>query len=272
MHIGNLAAEILDPLVNAVVSVSEVRMSPDLKIAAFVSPLGAKDADAVIKTEQACEIRAWSCVGRAPADEVHARNPLPARHFLRQFRRINDLLKSPEVARDLGSDNDLGIDNDKDANSGASRQEEGAADLRLGGAGQAGRHGLYRAVSRSSGYSRPKRPVMPAHLDPLASGMLPIALGEVTKTVPYVQDGARFIASWLPGAGAFDRRPRRRMKSSDRRPAEVDVLALMPKIPHHHATPPQFSAIKISGERAYDLAREGNIDIPAREVESAASI
>jgi tRNA pseudouridine55 synthase len=90
-------------------------------------------------------------------------------------------------------------------------------------------------------------------LDPLASGMLPIALGEATKTVPYVQDGAkiyRFTVAW----------------GEER---STDVRALLPKYTGIiMQTPPQFSAIKIAGERAYDLAREGEtVEIPAREIE-----
>src|ERR1700754_1111788 len=108
-------------------------------------------------------------------------------------------------------------------------------------------------------------------LDPLASGMLPIALGEATKTVPYVQDGAkvyRFTVAWGGGRSTDDLEGPV-SKSSDRRPAEADVLALMPKYTGViMQTPPRFWAIKISGERAYDLAREGEtVDIPAREVE-----
>ena len=97
-------------------------------------------------------------------------------------------------------------------------------------------------------------------LDPLASGMLPIALGEATKTVPYVQDGAkvyRFTVSWgeerstddLEGAVT---------RSSPERPDEQAIRALLPKYTGViMQIPPQFSAIKIAGERAYDLAREG---------------
>ncbi|UVK38981.1 tRNA pseudouridine(55) synthase TruB [Mesorhizobium sp. AR10] len=108
-------------------------------------------------------------------------------------------------------------------------------------------------------------------LDPLASGMLPIALGEATKTVPYVQDGAkiyRFTVAWGDERSTDDLEGPV-TQSSDRRPAKADVLALMPKYTGViMQTPPQFSAIKISGERAYDLAREGaTVDIPAREVE-----
>lgn len=108
-------------------------------------------------------------------------------------------------------------------------------------------------------------------LDPLASGMLPIALGEATKTVPYVQDGAkvyRFTVAWGEERSTDDLEGPV-TKSSDRRPSEADIRAIMPKYTGViMQTPPQFSAIKIAGERAYDLAREGEaVDIPAREVE-----
>lgn len=108
-------------------------------------------------------------------------------------------------------------------------------------------------------------------LDPLASGMLPLALGEATKTVPYVQDGAkvyRFTVAWGEERSTDDLEGPV-TKSSDRRPSEADIRAIMPKYTGViMQTPPQFSAIKIAGERAYDLAREGEaVDIPAREVE-----
>src|SRR5690606_24267510 len=108
-------------------------------------------------------------------------------------------------------------------------------------------------------------------LDPLASGMLPIALGEATKTVPDVQDGAKvyqFTVAWGDERSTDDLEgPVTR--SSDVRPSEADIKALLPKYTGViMQTPPQFSAIKIAGERAYDLAREGTtVDIPPREVE-----
>ncbi|AZO26128.1 MULTISPECIES: tRNA pseudouridine(55) synthase TruB [Mesorhizobium] len=108
-------------------------------------------------------------------------------------------------------------------------------------------------------------------LDPLASGMLPIALGEATKTVPYVQDGAkvyRFTVAWGEERSTDDLEGPV-TNNSDRRPAEAEVRALLPKYTGViMQTPPQFSAIKIAGERAYDLARDGEtVDIPAREIE-----
>ncbi|MEI5680064.1 MULTISPECIES: tRNA pseudouridine(55) synthase TruB [unclassified Mesorhizobium] len=108
-------------------------------------------------------------------------------------------------------------------------------------------------------------------LDPLASGMLPIALGEATKTVPYVQDGAkvyRFTVAWGEERSTDDLEGPV-TKTSEKRPSEAEILALLPKYTGViMQIPPQFSAIKIAGERAYDLAREGEIvDIPAREIE-----
>ena len=108
-------------------------------------------------------------------------------------------------------------------------------------------------------------------LDPLASGMLPIALGEATKTVPYVQDGAkvyRFTVAWGEERSTDDLEGPV-TKSADRRPSEAEVRAVMPNYTGViMQTPPQFSAIKIAGDRAYDLAREGEtVEIPAREVE-----
>ncbi|MCO5147795.1 MAG: tRNA pseudouridine(55) synthase TruB [Aquamicrobium sp.] len=108
-------------------------------------------------------------------------------------------------------------------------------------------------------------------LDPLASGMLPIALGEATKTVPYVQDGAkvyRFAVTWGQERTTDDLEGEV-TKTSDLRPGEAEIRAAMPKYTGViMQVPPQFSAIKIAGERAYDLAREGEtVEIPAREVE-----
>jgi tRNA pseudouridine55 synthase len=108
-------------------------------------------------------------------------------------------------------------------------------------------------------------------LDPLASGMLPIALGEATKTVPYVMDGTkvyRFTVAWGEERSTDDLEGPV-TKTSDKRPDEAAIRSLLPKyIGVILQTPPQFSAIKIAGARAYDLASEGEtVDIPPREVE-----
>ncbi|TIR35931.1 MAG: 30S ribosome-binding factor RbfA [Mesorhizobium sp.] len=106
--------EILDPLIeNAVVSVSEVRMSPDLKIAtAFVSPLGAGDADAVV---EALNKHAKFVRGRV-SGALRQMKYMPEFRFrldtsYDNFQKINELLHSTEVARDLGPDAQIGDQN-----------------------------------------------------------------------------------------------------------------------------------------------------------------
>ena len=97
-------------------------------------------------------------------------------------------------------------------------------------------------------------------LDPLASGVLPVAFGEATKTVPIVQDGAkayRFRVRWGEES-ATDDAEGEIVARSDRRPAPADIEALLPRfVGAIMQTPPTFSAIQIDGARAYDLAREG---------------
>ncbi len=108
-------------------------------------------------------------------------------------------------------------------------------------------------------------------LDPLASGMLPIALGEATKTVPFVMDGIkvyRFTVSWGEERTTDDLEGEVAQRS-DSRPTRAELEAILGDYEGVISqVPPQFSAIKIGGERAYDVARGGEaIDIPAREVE-----
>ena len=97
-------------------------------------------------------------------------------------------------------------------------------------------------------------------LDPLASGVLPVAFGEATKTVPVVQDGAksyRFRVRWGEES-ATDDAEGEIVARSDRRPAAAEIENLLPCfVGAILQTPPTFSAIRIAGSRAYDLAREG---------------
>jgi tRNA pseudouridine55 synthase len=107
-------------------------------------------------------------------------------------------------------------------------------------------------------------------LDPLASGCLPIALGEATKTVPYVMDGKkayRFTVTWGTETTTDDTEGTI-AQTSDKRPARDEVEALLPRFTGAvMQVPPKFSAIKIDGERAYDLARDGeDVKLEAREV------
>lgn len=107
-------------------------------------------------------------------------------------------------------------------------------------------------------------------LDPLASGCLPIALGEATKTVPYVMDGKkayRFTVTWGVETTTDDTEGTAQ-QTSDKRPTRAEVEAFLPRFTGAvMQVPPKFSAIKIDGERAYDLARDGEeVTLEAREV------
>ncbi|MFC0219681.1 tRNA pseudouridine(55) synthase TruB [Pseudochelatococcus lubricantis] len=107
-------------------------------------------------------------------------------------------------------------------------------------------------------------------LDPLASGILPIALGEATKTVPYVMDGRKaysFTVSWGAETNTDDTEGEI-TRRSDLRPDRAAVEAMLPRFTGElMQVPPRFSAIKIEGERAYDLAREGEVvELEARPV------
>jgi tRNA pseudouridine55 synthase len=107
-------------------------------------------------------------------------------------------------------------------------------------------------------------------LDPLASGILPIAFGEATKTVPFVQDGEkayRFTVAWGAETDTDDSDGKVTARS-DLRPSQAGIEALLPRfVGTILQKPPAFSAIKINGERAYDLAREGEVpDLAVRPV------
>jgi tRNA pseudouridine55 synthase len=97
-------------------------------------------------------------------------------------------------------------------------------------------------------------------LDPLASGCLPIALGDATKTVPFVMDGRKaysFTVRWGEERDTDDAEGRV-VASSDRRPSAEEIVAQLPAfVGAIEQVPPRYSAIKIEGERAYDIARDG---------------
>ncbi|MBY5836023.1 tRNA pseudouridine(55) synthase TruB [Rhizobium leguminosarum] len=131
--------------------------------------------------------------------------------------------------------------------------------------------GSTEAVSKIKWLYKAEKAGHAGTLDPLASGMLPIALGDATKTVPYVMDGRKvyeFTVSWGEER-ATDDLEGAVIKSSDKRPSEQQIRDILPGyIGTISQVPPQFSAIKIAGERAYDLAREGEtVEIPSREVD-----
>lgn len=108
-------------------------------------------------------------------------------------------------------------------------------------------------------------------LDPLATGILPIALGEATKAVPQVQDGTkvyRFAIAWGTATETDDREGAV-VATSDHRPGQAELEAVLPRFTGTILQrPPAFSAIKVDGERAYDLARAGEaVELAARPID-----
>ena len=131
--------------------------------------------------------------------------------------------------------------------------------------------GSTEAVSKIKWLYKAQKAGHAGTLDPLASGMLPIALGEATKTVPYVMDGRKiyeFTVRWGEERTTDDREGEG-AESSEQRPDLAEVEALLPCYTGIiEQVPPQFSAIKVDGNRAYDLAREGDtVELPPRQVE-----
>jgi tRNA pseudouridine55 synthase len=97
-------------------------------------------------------------------------------------------------------------------------------------------------------------------LDPLATGVLPIAFGAATKTVPYVMDGTKLYRFTLRFGEARDTDDAdgQVTATTDARPTDAALIAALPAFRGDiMQVPPTFSAVKVAGERAYDLAREG---------------
>lgn len=108
-------------------------------------------------------------------------------------------------------------------------------------------------------------------LDPLATGILPIAFGEATKTVPFVMDGAksyRFTIRWGAETETDDSEGAV-VRTSEARPSREAIACLLPEFMGTILqVPPQFSAVKVEGARAYDLARDGEaFELAARAVQ-----
>lgn len=107
-------------------------------------------------------------------------------------------------------------------------------------------------------------------LDPLATGILPIAFGEATKTVSYAVDGEksyRFTVRWGIETTTDDAEGETSRQSDVRPSADAIAAQLGTFIGEIMQVPPQFSAIKVDGDRAYDLARSGEtIELEARPV------
>jgi len=108
-------------------------------------------------------------------------------------------------------------------------------------------------------------------LDPLATGVLPVAFGHATKTVPYVMDGTKLyrFTLRLGDARDTDDADGQTVATSSVRPTDAQITAALPAfIGDIMQVPPAYSAIKVAGERAYDMAREGRAPVleprPAR--------
>lgn len=132
-------------------------------------------------------------------------------------------------------------------------------------------YGSTEAVSKLRWLFRAEKAGHAGTLDPLASGMLPIALGEATKTVPYVMDGRKtyqFTVTWGEERTTDDLEGEV-TRTSDNRPSRAEIEAILPEYTGEiEQVPPQFSAVKIGGERAYDIARDGEaVEIAPRLVE-----
>ena len=97
-------------------------------------------------------------------------------------------------------------------------------------------------------------------LDPLASGVLPVAFGEATKTVPIVQEGTKaysFRVRWGEESATDDSEGEIIFRA-DKRPSGSEIASVLPRfVGLIEQTPPTYSAIKVEGSRAYDLARGG---------------
>ena len=105
-------------------------------------------------------------------------------------------------------------------------------------------------------------------LDPEATGVLAVALGEATKTVPYITDAlkAYTFTVRLGHATNTDDAEGEVIASSDDRPTDAEIIAALPTfLGDIMQVPPQFSAVKVDGQRAYKLAREGeDLELAAR--------
>lgn len=115
-------------------------------------------------------------------------------------------------------------------------------------------------------------------LDPLGSGVLPVAFGEATKAIGLVQEALKSyrFSIRLGQATSTDDAEGAVIASSEARPSDAEIeAALGAYVGDIEQTPPQFSAVKVEGERAYDLAREGvEMDLAPRAlwVESLALV
>ncbi|MEM6536928.1 MAG: tRNA pseudouridine(55) synthase TruB [Pseudomonadota bacterium] len=130
--------------------------------------------------------------------------------------------------------------------------------------------GSTEAVSKLKWLYRARKVGHAGTLDPLATGILPIAFGEATKTVPFITDAKKtyqFTAQWGASTSTDDTEGEV-LETSDTRPTKDAIVSVLPSFTGLiRQRPPRFSAVRINGERAYDLAREGvEAELPIREI------
>ncbi len=127
-----------------------------------------------------------------------------------------------------------------------------------------------QALGRLKRLFNPKKVGHAGTLDPLATGVLPIAFGEATKTVAHVVDCEKtydFTILWGVETDTDDAEGQP-VRTSDERPSRESIEAALPAfIGDIMQVPPCYSAIKVEGERAYDLARDGEtVELAPRQV------
>ena len=131
--------------------------------------------------------------------------------------------------------------------------------------------GSTNAVSKAKWLLQAQKAGHAGTLDPLATGVLPIAFGEATKTTPYIMDATkryRFSAQW-GACTSTDDTEGEVIARSDKIPSAAEIEAALPQfIGTIQQVPPKFSAVKIDGERAYDVARDGGeVKLKARAID-----
>jgi tRNA pseudouridine55 synthase len=149
-------------------------------------------------------------------------------------------------------------------------QEKGARHLRLGSGRQTRRCDLHLRREQGALGLRCKKGRARGTLDPDATGLLPVALGEATKTIAYLGDvlkGYDFTVRW-GSRRTTDDAEGEVIETSDARPSEAEIVAALPQFTGDiRQVPPQFSAVKVDGNRAYDMARAGEtMELAARDL------
>lgn len=107
-------------------------------------------------------------------------------------------------------------------------------------------------------------------LDPLAEGVLPIAYGQATKTIPYAMNASKEYEFTVEFGKATDTEDAEGdvIETSDIIPSKEAIEAALPKFTGDISQiPPAYSALKVNGKRAYDLARKGQkVELKARNI------